>query len=243
MNKVTLKNAIPHLVAIMVFLSLSLAYVSPVLEGKRIFQTDIMKHIGMAKEIVDHREKTGEEALWTNSMFGGMPAYQISVRFKNNISNIFHKIMTLGLPRPADMIFLYFIGFYILMLVMGINPWVSLLGAIAFAFSTYHFVIIDAGHNSKAVAIAYMAPVLAGILLTLRGRLLAGGIFTAVFLGLQINANHFQITYYLIFIVLAIGIAWLIETIREKKFKQIFAPAGFFYWQQYLRCLSIPPIF
>lgn len=226
MNNVILKKLIPHLVAILIFLALSLAYVSPVLEGKRIFQSDIMKHTGMAKEIVDFREKSGEEPLWTNSMFGGMPAYQISVLFKNNISNIFHKIMTIGLPRPADMIFLYFIGFYILMLVMGVNPWVSMLGAIAFAFSTYHFVIIDAGHNSKAVAIAYMAPALAGIILTLRGRLFAGGILTAVFLGLQLNANHFQVTYYLIFIVLAIGIAWLIDTISQKNLKQIYASAG-----------------
>lgn len=226
MSKDILNKAIPHVVAIAVFLALTLAYVSPVLEGKRIFQSDIMKHIGMSKEINDFREKTGEEPLWTNSMFGGMPAYQISVLFKNNISNVFHKIMTLGLPRPADMVFLYFIGFYILLLVMGINPWLSILGAMAFAFSSYHFIILEAGHNSKAVAIAYMAPVLAGIILALRGHFFKGGLMAAIFLGLQINANHFQITYYLLFIVLAVGIGWLIHAFKQKQLKQFFASIG-----------------
>ncbi len=226
MTREIFKNAIPHFVAIAIFIVLSIAYVSPVLEGKRIFQTDIMKHVGMSKEISDFREKTGQEALWTNSMFGGMPAYQISVLFKNNISNFFHKIMTLGLPHPAEMIFLYFIGFYILMLALGISPWLSVLGAIAFAFSSYHFIIIEAGHNSKAIAIGYMAPVLAGIILTLRGRLLAGGLLTAIFLALQINANHFQITYYLLLVILAIGATWKIHAILNKQLKSFLTATG-----------------
>lgn len=226
MIKPVLKKAIPHIVAIAVFMALTLAYVSPVLEGKKLFQSDIMKHTGMAKEIRDFREQTGEEPLWTNSMFGGMPAYQISVEFKNNISDVFHKIMTLGLPRPADMVFLYFIGFYILLLIVGINPWLSIVGAIAFAFSSYHFIILEAGHNSKAVAIAYMAPVLAGIIFTLRGKLLAGGLLTAIFLALQINANHFQVTYYLLFIAIAIGIGYLINSIIHKQLTRFFSAIG-----------------
>jgi len=226
MIKPVLKKAIPHIVAIAVFMALTLAYVSPVLEGKKLFQSDIMKHTGMAKEIRDFREKTGEEPLWTNSMFGGMPAYQISVEFKNNISDVFHKIMTLRLPRPADMVFLYFIGFYILLLIVGINPWLSIVGAIAFAFSSYHFIILEAGHNSKAVAIAYMAPVLAGIIFTLRGKLLAGGLLTAIFLALQINANHFQVTYYLMFIAIAVGIGYLINSIINKQLTRFFSAIG-----------------
>lgn len=221
-----LKKAIPHAVAVVVFLALTLAYVSPVLEGKKIFQSDIMKHTGMAKEIRDFRDQTGEEPLWTNSMFGGMPAYQISVEFNNNISNIFHKVMTLGLPRPADMVFLYFIGFYILLLVIGINPWLSIVGAVAFAFSSYHFIILEAGHNSKAVAIAYMAPVLAGIIYTLRGKLITGGILTAIFLALQVNANHFQVTYYLLFIVVAVGLGYLIHSIYNKQLMQFITAMG-----------------
>ena len=226
MKKEIFSKSLPHLVAIAAFLALTLAYVSPVLEGKRLFQSDIMKHTGMAKEIRDFREETGEEPLWTNSMFSGMPAYQISVLFKNNISNVFHKIMTLGLPRPADMIFLYFIGFYILLLAMRVNPWLAIPGAMAFAFSSYHFIILEAGHNSKAVAIAYMAPVLAGILLSLRGHFVKGGLLTAIFLGLQINANHYQITYYLMFIVLAAGIAYAIHAFMNRELKQLFTAAG-----------------
>jgi hypothetical protein len=226
MNTEYFKKAIPHVFAVAIFLALTLIYVSPVLEGKRIFQSDIMKFKGMSKEIVDFREKTGEEPLWTNSMFGGMPAYQISVLYKNNISRYFHKVLTMGLPRPADMIFLYFIGFYILLLVLRINPWLAILGAIAFAFSSYHFIIIEAGHNSKAVAIAYMAPVLAGIIVALRGHLLKGGLLTAIFLGLQINANHYQITYYLLYIVLAVGIGWFIYALNEKQLKQFFSSIG-----------------
>ena len=221
-----LKKAIPHLVAVALFLVLSLAYVSPVLEGKRLFQPDIKNWVGMAKEIQDFREKTGEEPLWTNSMFGGMPAYQISVLYKNNIARYFHKTMTLGLPAPANMIFLYFIGFYILLLVLRFNPWLSILGAMAFAFSSYHFIIIEAGHNSKAVAIAYMAPVLAGIILALRGHFFKGGLLATIFLSLQLNANHFQITYYLLYIVLAVGIGWLIHSYFGKQLKTFFSAIG-----------------
>lgn len=226
MNKEILQKAIPHIAAIVIFMVLSVAYVWPVLEGKQLFQSDIMKHTGMSKEIADFREKTGQEPLWTNSMFSGMPAYQISVLFKNNISNFFQKIMTLGLPRPADMIFLYFIGFYILMLVLGVNPWLSILGATAFALSSYHFIILEAGHNSKAVAIAYMAPLLAGIIHTLKGKFVQGGVLTTVFLALQINANHFQITYYLLVIVLAVAAAYKIHDFYQKKLTRFFTASG-----------------
>ncbi len=222
MNSSLFKKFLPHIVAIAIFASLSIVYVYPVLEGKRLFQPDILNHSGMAKEIVDFRQKTGEEALWTNSMFGGMPAYQISVKFRNNISQFFHKLMTLGLPRPADMIFLYFAGFYVLMLVLGISPWLAIAGSLAFAFSSYHFIILEAGHNSKAVAIAYMAPVLAGIIMAFRGKIAQGGLLTAIFLSLQINANHFQVTYYLLIVVLLMGVAFLINAIRQKQ----IAPFG-----------------
>ncbi len=214
---INVRQWLPYLAAVALFVVLTLAYVSPVLEGKRLFQSDITKWQGMSKEIVDYREETGKEALWTNAMFGGMPAFQISVVYANNISNFFHTILTLGLPRPADMIFLYFIGFFIFMLLLKVNIWIALAGAVAFAFSSYHFIILDAGHNSKAVAIAYMAPVLGAIVYTFRGKLLGGGILFAIFMGLQLFANHFQITYYLGIIVVFYGIFELVNHIREKK--------------------------
>ncbi len=206
----------PYVTAVIVFLLLTMVYVSPVLEGQRILQSDIVKWQGMAQEIQEHRAETGEEALWTNSMFGGMPAFQISVQWAHNIADFFHDVMTLWLPRPADMIFLYFAGFFVFLLMLKINPWVALAGAVGFAFSSYHFIIIEAGHNSKAVAIGYMAPVLGAIIYTFRGRFMAGGLLFAIFMGLQLYANHYQITYYLGIIVAFYGVFQLAEHYREK---------------------------
>ena len=210
-----IKELYPYLVAIAVFVLLTIIYVNPILEGKQLYQPDIVNYKGMAKEITDYREATGEEALWTNSMFGGMPAYQISVQWAYNVANFFHKVLTLGFPRPADMIFLYFAGFFIFLLLLRVNPWVALAGAIGFAFSSYHFIILEAGHNSKAVAIAYMAPVMASIVYTFRGKRLVGGLLFAIFMGLQLFANHFQITYYLAWIVLFYGLFEFYQHIRE----------------------------
>lgn len=210
-----IRELYPYLVGIALFLLLTLIYVNPILEGKQLYQPDIVNYKGMAKEIEDYREATGKEALWTNSMFGGMPAYQISVRWAYNVANVFHKVLTLGLPRPADMIFLYFAGFFIFLLLLRVNPWVALAGAIGFAFSSYHFIILEAGHNSKAVAIAYMAPVMASIVYTFRGKRLAGALLFAIFMGLQLFANHFQITYYLAWTVLFYGLFEFYQHLRE----------------------------
>lgn len=221
-----LKKFIPHVGALLIFLILSIAYVSPVLEGKRLLQPDIVKFEGMAREIKEFRKETGEEALWTNSMFGGMPAFQISVIYASNIANFFHKIFTLGLPRPADMIFLYFVGFFICMLLLKVNVWIALLGALGFAFSSYHFIIIEAGHNSKALAIAYMAPVFASIIYTFKGKYAAGGLLFTIFLALQLFANHLQITYYLLIIVVFYGISELIGQIREGRHMEFMKASG-----------------
>lgn len=221
-----LKELSPYLIAIVLFVLLTIVYVSPLLEGKRLLQPDIVKYQGMAREIVEFREETGEEALWTNSMFGGMPAFQISVEWAYNVAGLFHKIMTLWLPRPADMIFLYFAGFFIFLLLLKVNPWVALAGAVGFALSSYHFIIIEAGHNSKAVAIAYMAPVLASIIYTFRGSRLVGGLLFAIFMGLQIFANHFQITYYLAWIVLLYGLFEFYEHLQEGRLAHFFKGLG-----------------
>lgn len=216
------KALLPYLVAIGLFLIMSVIYVHPILGGKQLLQPDIVKFQGMAKEINDFREVTGQEALWTNSMFGGMPAFQISVIWKYNIANFFHNVMTLWLPRPADMIFLYFAGFFLFLILLKVNPWVALIGALAFAFSSYHFIIIQAGHNSKAVAIAYMAPVLASVIYTFRGKLLAGGILFAIFMGLQVFSNHYQITYYLGIMVFFYGLFELYRHMKEKQLPRFF---------------------
>lgn len=218
MRNLSIKSVIPYLSAIVLFVIISLAYLNPLLEGKKLRQDDITRHKGMSKEIADYREKTGEEALWTNSMFGGMPAYNISVRYKANLVKYVDKIFRLGLPHPADFVFLYMIGFYILLLVMRVNPWLSIAGAIAYGFSSYFFIILGAGHNTKAHAIGFVAPVIAGVVLAYRGKYLLGGILTMLFLSLEISANHPQISYYLLLILLILGIAELANAIKTKNY-------------------------
>ncbi len=225
-QEIRLKALVPYLAALAAFLILSITYVSPVLQGQRLQQPDVVKWQGMSKEIADFREQTGEEALWTNSMFGGMPAYQISVWWANNIARPVHRLLTLGLPQPADMIFLYFLGFFVFLLLLQVNPWIALAGSVAFAFSSYHFIILQAGHITKAIAIAYMAPVLGSIMYTFRGHLWKGGILFALFMSLQLFANHFQITYYLGIIVAFYGLFQLIEHIQEKKVKAMLPKLG-----------------
>jgi len=225
MSNISFKSIAPYIIAVILFVIISLAYLNPLLEGKKLRQDDITRHKGMSKEIFDFREKTGEEALWTNSMFGGMPAYQISVNYKGNLVKYFDKIFRLGLPHPAGLVFLYMLGFYILLLVLRIDPWLSIAGAIAFGFSSYFFIILEAGHNSKAHAIGYMAPVLAGVILTYRGKYILGGILTLLFLALEIRAGHPQMTYYLMMLLLIFGIIELVGAIRNKQIVH-FVKAG-----------------
>ncbi|MFM7727738.1 MAG: hypothetical protein ACKO7B_13615, partial [Flavobacteriales bacterium] len=189
----------------------------PLFQGKELKQTDIDNWKGMSKELTDFKEKTGEQTLWTNSMFGGMPAYQISAVYPANLFQYIDKALTLGLPSPANMVFLFMIGFYLLLITMRIEPLLAVLGAVAFAFSSYFFIVIEAGHNSKAHAIGYMAPVVAGVLMTYRGRLLTGSILTGVFLALELYANHLQISYYLAIIILLLGVSELYRAVREKQ--------------------------
>ncbi len=214
-----LRKAAPYLVALLVFLSITVVYFSPLFEGQRLKQHDITMYKGMSKEINDFRAKTGEEPLWTNSMFGGMPAWQISVDYKDNLFRYVDRIIRLGMPQSAGYVFLYFLGFFVLLLVLRVDPWLSIVGAIAFALSSYFFIILGAGHTSKAHAIGYMAPVLAGIILTYRGKLWSGGLLTAVALTLEIVAGHLQITYYLLLLVVIYGIYQLVKSWQEKRMK------------------------
>lgn len=217
MPKSLIKSILPHLVAVVVFIVVSFAYFSPLLEGKRIQQSDIVQFTGMSKEIVDYRNETGEEALWTNRMFGGMPAYLISVVYHKNLFRSVDQLLCLQFPVPARFLFLSLIGFYILLLAFGTDPWLSMTGALAFGFSTYFFIIGGVGHNSKAHAMAYMAPVIAGIFLTFRGKIWWGAAITGFFLALQILAGHPQITYYTAMAVLILGIVYFIDALKQKK--------------------------
>jgi len=217
------KSFTPHLIAIGIFLLVTIGYFSPVIfGGKQIFQEDIMRAQGVSKELSDFREKTGQEALWTNSLFSGMPAYQISVLYLSNNLNVLNKIFSLFLPHPAGMIFLCFIGFYFLLQVLKVDSWLSVVGGLAFGLSSYFFIFIDTGHNTKMAAITYFAPLLAGIILTYRGKLLMGGAITALFLAMEIFVNHPQMTYYFGFVILFYGLAELFNAWKEKKIIDFF---------------------
>jgi len=211
---------IPHVGVIAGFLLLMFIYFAPVFQGQIIDQHDILQYKGMSSEVAEYRENTGEEILWTNAMFGGMPTFQLGIIFEGNLLRYIESALHLGLPRPINYMFLMFIGFYFLLITLRVNPWISGIGALAFALSSYYFIILDVGHNSKTNAVAYMAPVIAGIIMAYRGRVLLGGAITALFLALEVNANHFQITFYLHFIIIMLGIAFFVEAIRKQQIPQ-----------------------
>ncbi len=220
------KKIIPYIASVLIFIIVSLTYFSPVLEGKQLRQSDIINYKGSVKEIEDYKALTGEEVLWTNSMFGGMPAYQISVYYHTNVVPFFNKLFKLWLPHPAGLLFVLFIGFFILLAVLRVNPWLAAAGALAFGFSTYFFAFIEVGHNAKVLAIGYMPAVLAGVILAYRGRILAGAALTALFMALELTVNHVQITYYLLFILAAVVIAEFVWALIKKQFLLFLKASG-----------------
>ena len=221
-----IKKLSPHLIVILLFVGISFAYFSPVMQGKMIDTPDIKHWKGMSKEVYDFREKTGEEALWTNSMFSGMPAYQISTEYKGNLIQYVAKTISLGIPRPANLLFLYLLGFYLLLLSLKVDYRLSAVGAIAFAFSSYFFIIIMAGHMTKAHAIAYVPMVVAAVLYTYRGRMLLGGVLTALTVALELYANHLQITYYLVLVLILIGAVQFIKDFKANNLTSFAKRSG-----------------
>ncbi|MBK6610190.1 MAG: YfhO family protein [Sphingobacteriales bacterium] len=212
-----IKNATPHLVAIAVFLVLTIAFFAPEFGGKVLVQGDTNQWKGMAQEVLTYRDKTGHNPVWTNSMFGGMPTYQIAMDTKksNFINTLRAKTMDL-LPSSASSIFFALVMFYILLVAFGVSPWLAALGAIVYAFSTYYFLIIEAGHQTKAHTMAFAPLVLGGVLLAYRGKLWLGLGITALATCLNIGANHPQITYYLFLLLGLLFISELVFAIRNK---------------------------
>ena len=225
-GKVINKSTLWIALCIVAFAIITLVYFSPVLQGKRLKQHDIEMYKGMSQEIVDFKAKTGEQSLWTNSMFGGMPAWNIGVPQNSNLFVYVNKTLRLWLPSSLGAVFISMLGFFILLLVLDCSIWISFIGAIAYGFTSYLFIVIGAGHNSKAIAMAYMAPVIAGILLTYKGKYLWGAILTAIALALEIAAGHLQITYYLLLIVICIVIGELVETVKTKKYAHFLKASG-----------------
>lgn len=223
--KFSIKSIAPHVGALVFFIIAALVYFHPVLQGKKIYQSDIAQYKGMAKERNDYKESTGVESYWTNSAFGGMPTYQLGANYPHDYIKKLDRLIRF-LPRPADYLFLYLLGFYIFMLCLKVDWRLAILGSLAFGFSTYLIVILGIGHNAKAHALGYIPMILGGIILTFRKKFILGFLLTAFAMALEISANHYQMTYYFMLLVLIMGIVYLVQAIRDKKLKHFGISVG-----------------
>ncbi|MCQ2284712.1 MAG: YfhO family protein [Bacteroidales bacterium] len=227
--KPNFKKILTHVGIIIFFFIIAAAYMSPVFDGKVIMQGDSMKADAMAKEQRDYREHHGGEAIWNSAMFSGMPGYQVTTPPSPSVFNKVRNAVNLnfmGYSRNIGIVFLYLVGFYVCLLAIGCNPWLSLLGALAFGLGSYNIIIIEAGHITKAWAIALMAPILGGMLLTFKRKYVWGGLLFTLALGMQIACNHIQITYYTLIMALLLGVAYFIYSIKDKWLKQFLLGVG-----------------
>ena len=220
-----LQKLYPHALVLLGFVLISLIYFYPVLQGKQILQSDIAQYTGMAKEQNDFRASDHQEPFWTNSAFGGMPTYQLGAKYPHDYIGMIDDAIRF-LPRPADYLFLYFLSFYGLLLVLKIDPLKAFFGALAFGFSTYLIIILGVGHNAKAHAIGYMPLVIAGFIMVFQKKYIWGGLLTMFAVALEINANHFQMTYYLLIFLLVLSGYFIYLAIQEKAFKPLLTSFG-----------------
>lgn len=221
------KNFTPTLLCLLGLLLATLAFFHPLLGGKLIRQSDVILIRGMQKNIEEYREKhNGEDALWSMSMFSGMPAYPIHIQYEGNVLRNIQKIMKLGLPEPIGLFFWGMVGFFWLLRLYNIRPALALAGALAFGFFTYHIIIIEAGHGAKVAALMYSPAVLASIITAFRGKIFLGAALLFFTLGLQVLANHIQMTYYLAMLTLIIGMYELLRSLHEKKIKTFLLATG-----------------
>ena len=215
----TLKKILPEVLVIVFFAVISFAYFFPAdIEGKILFRHDSSAGVGAGQEQSQYKERTGKMTRWTNSLFSGMPTYQMAPSYKSSDTlGVAMKAYHLWLPENVWYVFVYLLGFYILMRAFDFRRWMAALGAIIWAFSSYFFIIIAAGHIWKVWALAYLPPMIAGVVLAYRGKYLWGLLVTAVFAAFEVNANHVQMTYYFLFPIFFMIVAYLVEAIREKK--------------------------
>ncbi|MGN6803013.1 MAG: YfhO family protein [Ginsengibacter sp.] len=219
MKKFNFKKLLPHIVAVIVFLVIAVVYTKPVFQGKVPQQSDTQQWHAMAQQSFEFKDKYGHFPLWTNSMFSGMPAYQIAFDPRTKITvGYLSSVVTLGLPEPTSFFFLACICFYFLCVVAGANPWVGILGALAYAYSTFDPIIVSVGHNTQMISLGYAPAVLGGLLLLYKRKYLAGFAITALFSSLLIAQNHVQIVYYTLIIAVIMTIAYFIRSYQEKQF-------------------------
>lgn len=215
------KSLLPHLAAVVALLLLAVLYCKPVLEDKTLSQSDNVQWQAMAKEAMDYKKDHGIPPLWTTSMFGGMPTYQLAMESPYHIDSFIPAILTLGLPKPINVLFLSAICFYLLCIVLGARPWIGFVGAVAYTYASYSPIIIVTGHDTKMMAMAYLPAVIAGLVLITKRNYLAGTGVMALSLSYLILANHLQITYYFFLILAVIAIAYGVYCIREKAIRHL----------------------
>ena len=224
----TLKQYLPDALVVILFAVISFAYFFPAdIEGKILYRHDSSAGVGAGQEAKEYLERTGERTRWTNGLFSGMPTYQTSPSYNSTtalgkVINAYH----LWLPENVWYVFVYLLGFYLLLRAFDFRQWMAALGAVIWAFSSYFFIIIAAGHIWKVWALAYLPPMIAGIVLAYKGKYLWGLIVTAVFTAFEINANHVQMTYYYLFIILFMVIAWLVEAVRKNQIRHFLKASG-----------------
>ncbi len=224
--KFDLKKVWPHLIAVILFIIISSIYFSPQLKGYSLNQHDTKSSIGMSKEISDHRQKYDEEPLWTNSTFGGMPAYQISTDNSNVINDLKNYILKM-MPRPIGYMVFLMAGFYILLLCFDVNPRLAIIGALAFGLASYNILYLAGGHNSKVHAVSFIPPLIGSIIYGYRKNHLTGSVLLAIFTCLHVTANHLQMTYYLLYLILAIAIVQGYIQVKEKCFPKFIRISTF----------------
>lgn len=224
MKGINFKKYLPHLLAILIFCCIAIFYFSPVMfENKDLPQGDVTNSLGWGNDLRQYHQQTGDYAMWSNAMFGGMPANYAYMPPPKNIFVKFANVIMLHLPpMHVGVVFLYMLGFYIFLLALGCSPWLSILGAIAYALASYNLIIIEAGHVNKGLVMATMAPIIGGIILTYRKKFLLGSLITLFFTGMNVVWNHQQISYYLVLIILVLAIVYFIYALKEKTVKDFF---------------------
>lgn len=225
MNKIEYKKFYPYIAVLAIFIVISYAYFPEVLQGKIVNQSDVSSWRGATNEILNTEKQTGEKPLWTNSMFGGMPSYMISTDFDGNKTKSIYDSLLIG-KRPASYICLAMVSFFLLLLAFGCNPWLGIIGSIAFAFSSYNFIIIQVGHNSKMVAIALMPMVMAAVVYAFKKNRIKGAIFLGIALALEIIAKHPQISYYLGITIFIYALYELYQAIKDKTLPAFLKTSG-----------------
>ncbi|MEO0001904.1 MAG: hypothetical protein RL766_1950, partial [Bacteroidota bacterium] len=222
MRKISLKQVVPHLIAIAVFVVVAVLFCKPALEGKVLQQSDNIQWKAMYEDQRKAKEETGKLPLWTNGMFSGMPGYQIAMEGENPFTiNYAFQILTLSLPKPFYFFILASICFYLLTQILRINPYLGILGGLSYAFASYHPIVIGAGHETKMIALGYFPAFIGGLILIYEKKYLWGVALTALFTGLMIGANHPQISYYGLIVALFMTVGYLINWIRLKEFKHL----------------------